>query len=105
MGDVINSFLVAFLSGESLTSICLLLFVYISLFLSVRFIITDTAEDGTFFLVIANIIVNIVYCVRFLPDHYLVLTKIVYFFIPYLIAFAIIGYMDFLNKKKGDKSD
>ena len=105
MGEIINNFFVSFLSGGSLTSLCLVVFIYASLLLAVRFILTDKAEDGTFFLVIANIVVNISYCVAFLPEHYIAITKVVIFCIPYLLAFAIVSYLDFIGKKRGKKDD
>lgn len=105
MGEIINNFFISFLSGGSLTSLCLVVFIYASLFLAVRFIVIDKAGDGTFFLVIANIVVNLSYCVAFLPEHYIALTKFVIFFIPYILAFAIVSYLDFIGKKKGKKDD
>ena len=104
MGDHINNFFIAMFSAQYIPYLCVG-FIYVSLFIALRNILTDKAGDGTFWLVILGVVVNIVYCVSLLPKHYLIITKVFYFCMPYIIIFAIVFYIDFLKNKKGKKGD
>lgn len=49
---------------------------------------------------LVQVVFNLIFCIGYLPEHYLLITKVFIFLLPYTVATVFILYRDFLEKKK-----
>ena len=99
MADAINQFFLN-LSSYLAVDILFIAYIWVMLALVVYRIDKDKAGDGTAILFVTQILCNVGYVFFILPEHYLLITKVFIFLLPYTVATVFILYMDFLEKKK-----
>jgi len=99
MTDSINQFFLN-LSSYLAFDILFIAYIWIVLALIVYWIHIDRASDGSAVLFVTQILCNVGYVFFILPEHYLLITRVFIFLLPYIVATVFILYMDFLEKKK-----
>lgn len=99
MADAINQFFLNLSSYLAFDILCIA-YIWITLALIVYWIHVDKAKDGSAILFVTQILCNVGYVFFILPEHYLLITRIFIFLLPYIVAIVFILYMDFLEKKK-----